>query len=248
MMNMNGVWVVARKDMRDLLSGKFYLYVILMCLICLPYFDGARNVLNGLSKQGASPEELRLAAQSFLNTLAFTLPISLTMLICSVFAAYSILMDKTKRTLESLVATPLSLRQIWVGKSLAVALPGLAVGLLISLLTILAVDLAFVRPATGSLVVPGAFPMVSALIITPALVLLVVLMVSVLQMIMANPRIPSIIFSVIFIAIYMSAVVQAIPRWNFGLSYLAAAVVVGIVLLFLLRLLTKERTILSSKG
>jgi hypothetical protein len=118
------VWVVARKDIRDLVSGKFYIYLIFICLICLPYFDSARNAVNELSKQGMSASDVRLAAQSFLDTMAYTLPVMLAMLLCSVFASYAILMDKTKRAFESLLATPLSLKQIWMGKTIGVALPG----------------------------------------------------------------------------------------------------------------------------
>ena len=63
------------------------------------------------------------------------------MLICGVFSAYAIIMDKAKRTLESLLATPVSLRQIWLGKSLAVALPSVAIALLVSLLALLAMNM-----------------------------------------------------------------------------------------------------------
>ena len=243
------VWVVARKDIRDLVSGKFYIYLIFICLICLPYFDSARNAVNELSKQGMSASDVRLAAQSFLDTMAYTLPVMLAMLLCSVFASYAILMDKTKRAFESLLATPLSLKQIWMGKTIGVALPGMAVGIVVSLAAMVAIDLAIIAPVAGSAVAPAALPIVSALVISPILVFLAVMLISLLQLIMTNPRIPSFAFTVIFMAIYATTVIMKVSSgWNFGLTYLMAAIVIGIALTFLSRFLTNERTVLSSKG
>jgi ABC-2 type transport system permease protein len=243
------ICVVTRKDIVDLLSGKFYLYVILMGLICIPYFTGAKDMLVALTGQGASALELRSSAQSYVNVMAYTLPMMLAMLTCSIFSSYAILVDKTKRVFETLLATPLSLRQVWLGKTFGVVIPGLAVGLFLSLAAILAVDLALLKPATGFVVFPSIVPLATALVISPVLVLLVVSLISLLQMIMANPRVPSFAFSAVFFAIYATTIIMKVSgSWSFGVIYSGAALIVGVSLLFLTRMLTKERTVLSSKG
>lgn len=248
MSTMNRVWLVASKDIKDLLSAKFYVYVILMAAICIPYFSGAKDVLDALTKQGAGIEQLRTSTQSYINVMAYTLPMMLTMLVCSIFSSYAILTDKTKRVFETLLATPLSLRQVWLGKALGVVLPGLAVGIGLSLLAIAGVNIAFIARVAGHFVFPNFLSMATALVVTPVLVLLVVSLISLLQLIMTNPRIPTFAFSAVFFAIYATTIITKISGdWSFGLIYASAGTVVGFALVLLTRFLTKERTVLSCK-
>jgi ABC-type Na+ efflux pump permease subunit len=243
------IWVVARKDIRDLLQGKSYLYLFLIVAACLPYYDGIKSILGELTRQGASPEELRLASQSFLDSMAYTLPFILSMFACSIITNYSIVMDKAKRTLEPLLATPLSIRQIWMGKSLATALPGLVTGVVIGILAVMAVNIGVINPAVGGFVFPGVLPLISALIITPLLVLLVVALISFLQLITVKPAVSSIIFSLLFLGLYFPTIVADLTAgWVYAPIYLGAAVLLVVAMLAFVRLLTKERTALSSKG
>lgn len=222
--------------------------MVLACLLSLPYFGGFRNIINEFLKQGVTSEELRPVIQQILNKVFETLPWVLSMVICSVFSAYSVAIDKVKRTLESLLATPLSLRQIWLGKSLAVALPGVAVGLLISLLALLAMNLMAVVPAIGSFVMPGALSLLTGLIIVPLMAFLVVSLVGFIQLIVTDPRIANFVFIVAFLTVYISTFTNLLPSGNLTVAYLIATVFLAVLTLFLSRFLTKERVVLSSKG
>ncbi len=245
---MDKIWVIARKDIQDLLQGKTYLYVILVILAGLPYYDGIKNILGELTKQGASLEELRLAGQSFLDGAAYALPCLLSIFVCSIVTNYSIVMDKAKRTLEPLLATPLGIRQIWIGKTLATALPGIVIGILLSIFTMIVINLAVIEPSVGGFIIPRALPLISALIISPLLVLLVVALISFLQLITAKPAVSSIVFPVIFLGIYFpTIIVDRSAGWIYAPIYSGAAVLLVIVMLAFGRLLTKERTALSSK-
>lgn len=246
---MGKAFIIARKDIKEALRSKTtYFYVLFLFLISYPYFDGFRNVIGGLVKQGLSSVELRLAIQSFSNGIVSTLPLVLTMLFCSFLAGYSIIMDKAKRTLESLLATPLSLRQIWLGKSLAVALPGIAITLLILLLALLVLNLVFIIPIVGSFIIPSALSFVTGLIIIPAMAFLIVLAVSFLQLIMTNPRIANFAYIAVFLGIYLVTITGLTASWDVSFIYLMVTVVLAVITLFLSRFLTKERVILSSKG
>ncbi len=79
-----------------------YLFIVLACLLALPYLSGSRSIVNELLKQGLPAEGLRPAIQQVMSKVFETLPWVLSMVICSVFSAFSIPMDKIKRTLESL--------------------------------------------------------------------------------------------------------------------------------------------------
>ena len=170
------------------------------------------------------------------------------MLMCSILTAYSVAMDKAKRTMESLLATPLSLRQVWLGKSLAVALPGVAIAILVSLLVFLAMNLAIAVPNVGGFIIPSALSLVTGLVIIPVMAFVVVALVSFLQLIMSNQRLANLAFIGIFFAIYFLSVTRLGSSWDFSLIYLVATVFLAVVTLFLTRFLTKERVILSSKG
>jgi ABC-2 type transport system permease protein len=244
---MDQIWIVAQKELKDLMHSKFFLYILLLGIISLPYLDGISNVLEE-ANNGAGPADLYLAGLSILNILAYTLPLVLSMLICSIFAGFSIVADKNKRILEPLLATPLTLDQIWLGKSLAIALPGIACGIGISFLVFLAANLFFIVPAAGRFIVPEIFPLVTALIISPALVFLVVFLVTFLQLIFNNPRLPSLIFTIVFMAIYCTTITELSLPWNFGQIYLGCSLLLMIVLLLVKRFLTIDKVILSSKG
>ena len=58
------------------------------------------------------------------------------------------------------------------------------------------------------------------------------------------------IIAIIFAVVTVGAAVGAIDMasWSFTLYYLAGAIVLGAVVFYLSRLLTKEKIILSSKG
>ena len=246
---MGKVFIIVKKDVKEAFRSKtIYLYVLFLCLIALPYLDGFNSVIGNLLKQGVTMPELRLASQSFLSSMAYTLPLVFTMLICSVLAAYSIAMDKAKRTMESLMATPLSLRQIWLGKSLAVALPGVAIAILVTVLTFLAMNLAIAVPNVGSFILPSALSLVTGLVIIPIMAFVVTSLVSFLQLIMTNPRLANFAFIGIFFAIYFSTITELTASWDFSLIYLVATVFLAVVTIFLTRFLTKEKVILSSKG
>lgn len=222
--------------------------MVLACLLSIPYFGGFRNIINESLQQGVTSEELRALIQQLLSRVFETLPWVLGMVICSVFSAYSVAMDKAKRTLESLLATPLSLRQIWLGKSLAVALPGVAVGLLISLLALLALNLMFVAPAIGSFIMPSALSLLAGLIIVPLMAFLVVSLVGFIQLILTDPRIANFVFIVAFLAVYISTFTDLLPSGNLTVAYLIAIAFLAALTLSLSRFLTTERVVLSSKG
>lgn len=246
---MRQVFIIARKDMKEALrSRSTYFYIFFMLLISLSYFSGAPTVIRRLTEQGLNPADLQAEIQSFLNTIVYTLPLVLIMLSSSFLSTYSIIMDKAKRTLESLLATPASLRQIWLGKSLAVALPSIAVTLLVLLIVVIAVNQVFIVPTIGVFLMPGALSLVVALLIIPVMAFFAVSIVGFFQLIMANPRIANFAFMAIFLGIYFATITEVAASWDFSLIYLVVTIALVAVTLVLGRFLSKEKVVLSSKG
>jgi len=248
---MDKIWIIAKKDIKEAFQSKLtYLYIAILCLLTWPYFMVVKNSLDSLIRQGASSTELRHAAQPLVNIATYTLPLTLAMLICTFFANTSIVMDKAKRTLESLLATPLSLRQIWLGKSLAVALPSLLISLSVSFIAIIVLNVVVISPKVDTFIVPGTLSIVTSLIITPLVTFFVVAIVSFLQLTTANPRIANLAFTVIFVGIYiyLQTISKPTVTWYFALIYLSAMLVLVGIMALLDRILTKEKVVLSSKG
>ncbi len=246
---MHQVIIIARKDIREALRSKStYFYLLFLFFVVFPYLDGARSVISHLAVQKTTSIEIVPALKMFLNNLVHTLPLVLTMLFCSFLSTYAVVMDKTKRTLESLLATPASLKQIWLGKSLAVAIPSVIITFLFSFLALVVINLVVIVPQAGVFIWPDGLSLVTGLVIVPVMAFFVVCIVSFLQLIMTNPRIANFAFIGIFLGFYFTTITELTALWDFSLIYLAATVILAVTTLLLGRWLNKDRVVLSSKG
>ena len=67
----------------------------------------------------------------------------------NVFAFQSMTREKSRGNIESLMATPLSVKDIWIAKSLAVFIPGMVLGEILTLAALLAVNYIYFVPKIG---------------------------------------------------------------------------------------------------
>jgi ABC-2 type transport system permease protein len=248
---MKKLWIIARKDIREAMrSRSTYIYIAIMIALSFTYLSSYNSLIENLKGDNASTQKIYESSRSFLNSIAYALPMMYSILVCTIFAAYSVIVDKAKRNIESLMVTPLTLRQIWGGKSLAVTLPSAGIGLAVAILGYIIINMTAVIPQTGGFIFPEPLAIVTALIIVPLLVLAVVSVVIYMQLVIANPRIANVAFTVIFLALFFSAnILTSLGiNINFSYIYLAIAVLCGGVSYLLSRSLTKERVLLSSKG
>jgi ABC-2 type transport system permease protein len=219
-----------------------------MFIIAIPYLSGSRDVIASINQQKLNQAQLQQNIQLYLNSLSYTLPLVMTMLLCSFFSTYAVITDKAKRTLESLLATPVSLRQIWWGKSLAVSLPSIAITFIVLLLAILVTNMLVILPSIGVFLLPSPLALVSWLVIVPIMVYFVVSIVTFLQLIMTNPRIANFAFIAIFLGIYFTTIKEQALFVDLALLYLLVAIVLAAATFLLSRWLKKENVVLSSKG
>ena len=169
------------------------------------------------------------------------------------FTSDPITKEKTNGNVESLLATPLSPKAIWMGKSLAIFLPGFVIAVVSSLIAVLAANFAAIHPATGNFVLPAPV-LFTGFVANPLLFLGLTLLI-VLLALAYNPDI-GVTLSMLLgwgLLIGMGAVIllgkiNLASWWPFTLSYLATAIVLGAVVLYLSHLLSKEKIVLSSKG
>jgi hypothetical protein len=155
--------------------------------------------------------------------------------------------DKAKRNIESLMATPVNIKQIWLGKSLAVTLPSLMVGITIAILSYLVMNIWFVIPKTSIFIFPDVLAIVSTFILVPVLLFSIVTIVTYIQLVITNPRIGNFVFSGIFFLLLFGVNILNSMGFSFAFVYLAVIVLCSVISYILSLSLSKERVLLSNK-
>ena len=185
----------------------------------------------------------------------------------NVFTAQPMIRDKKKHILESVLATPISVRKVWVSRTLAVYFPGLCMGTAAGLVSLgiwkaqIAgfVPVAGGRHAAGLLTIDpalaalGGAGIVSAFLIVPIVYLTLALLVQLVGL-STNPVTGNVIAQVSLQAVAISMVNLGVHRivepgsTLFVAIHLGTAAAAGVVVLLTLRLLTKERVVLSARA
>jgi len=249
---MKKIIVIMKKDLRETLRTKAFYVSIAMVLFIVVMLGGAvGGQINTLIEKGLAPAEVISAIQPLMGTTAFMLSLMLMMLFCMYINAYTLTMEKIKRSIESLLCTPLSLRQICLGKSLAVFLPSVILGLVFTFGGIVGINRFFIVPKLGHFVMPGTAPLVAILVVVPLIVFFLAVLMIALQLIITNIRwINAALMGVIFgVGFGLSSTLRfGAESWSIVFLSLGVAAVLTLVTIYLSRLVTKERIVLSSKG
>jgi ABC-2 type transport system permease protein len=249
---MKKLMVIMKKDLRETFRTKaFYVSIGMVIFVLVALSLAISGSIDALMKEDLLPAEIATALQPLIGTIAFMLSLMLMMLFCMFINAYSITIEKVKRSIESLLCTPLSLRQIWLGKTLAVFLPSVVLGLVFTFGGIAAINQFFINPSLGYFIMPGAAPLVAILVAVPLVIFFLSSLLIALQLIIANIRwINSALIAAIFIVGFaLSPVLRFGPSsWSIVFVSLGVAAILALIAFLLSPRVTKERIILSSKG
>lgn len=161
----------------------------------------------------------------------------------------SMIKEKSRGNIQSLLATPLKLKDIWVGKSLAIFIPGLILGELLTLITLIAVNYIYFVPTIGFLFNPWIA--VTCFIVFPIMYLCFGLLVYLIGL-TGKPTNANII-ALVFLPLFVNIVVQLPLRsnfmdftsWPFVLANIGITLVIAIIVIILQFRLNKEKVILS---
>jgi ABC-2 type transport system permease protein len=176
-----------------------------------------------------------------------------TCLIClginlNVFTFQSMTREKSRGNIESLLATPLKVKDIWIAKSLAVFIPGLVLGEVLTLITLVAVNYIYFVPRIGFLFTPWIA--ISSFLAVPLIYLCLSLLAHLIGL-TSKPVNGNVIVQ-IFLPVIMTLMINLTihnvlnaASWPFTVANLAVAAVIVIIIIFLLSRLTRERIVLS---
>lgn len=156
--------------------------------------------------------------------------------------------EKTRGNLAALLAAPLKVTDIWVGKSLALFVPGLVLAVILTLLTWVTINIVYFVPDVGWVADVPMF--VNSLIMVPLMYFFFGLLAHLVGY-TAKPATANVIAQV-FLPVMANLAAQLVARgvmdfnsWQFMVMNLGiVAVLLGIVIVLKSRL-TTERVILS---
>ena len=221
-----------------------YIAVTIMCVlgitIALSLFLIAPEMKKGMPDK--SKLELYLGLIMY-STCFISLGINLNS-----FGFQSMTREKSRGNIESLLATPLEAKSIWIAKSIAIFIPGLILGEVLTLITLIAVNYIYFVPEIGFIFNPWLA--VSSFLAAPLIYLCLSLLIHFIGL-TGKPATGNIIVQ-IFLPVMISLMINLAVRnilditsWSFTLANLGIAVLIAIIVIFLLPRLTRERIVLS---
>jgi len=166
----------------------------------------------------------------------------------NVFAFQSITKEKSHGNIESLLATPLSAKKIWIAKSLAVFIPGMILGEILTLASLLAVNYIYFVPKVGFIYTNWIG--ISSLLAVPLVYLCLSLLAHLIGL-TGKPATGNVIAQ-IFLPVALTLMINLVVRnildttsWPFTLVNLGLAAIIAIIVIFLQPRITRERIVLS---
>jgi hypothetical protein len=214
---------------------------------------GAVAISIVLSRQTWLTEEAaKPLLELIIGFVAYFMPLLVLLSFIWTFASLPIIKEKINGNIECLLATPISPRALWIGKSLAILLPGFIISVITTLLVVLSVNLTVIKPTAGYFVLPSPV-MLTGFLINP-LLFFGLLAFMVLFSLASNPDIaiaPSFLMGfglMMGLPIGIATGAIDLASWTFTLWYLVGTVIAWAIVGYFSRLLSKENIILSSKG
>ncbi|MFP3879874.1 MAG: hypothetical protein ACLFVA_02835 [Dehalococcoidia bacterium] len=248
---MGRITIVAKRDYREIRhSAAFRVMAIIAAAVTVAAAAGISVALNLQSWLGQP--QARPLLELFVGLVLYFLPLFVLIAFVWAFANLPVTKEKVNGNIEALMATPLTPHELWLGKSIAIYMPGYAIAALATMIVVLVMHLAAIIPAGYGFVLPVP-ALVLGLIINPLLFLgLLLFMIS--FSLVNNPDIalaPALILGfglMMGMPAGLATGALDLNAWSFALWYLAGAVVILALVLYLSRMLTRQNIVLSSKG
>ncbi|MFA5055382.1 MAG: hypothetical protein WC562_04310 [Dehalococcoidia bacterium] len=220
---------------------------IAMVLLCVIALVAAFCLLAVAPAMEAEPIDVH-ALETYLTVIVYSSCLIGLGINMNVFAFQTMTREKSRGNMAALLATPLDIRHIWIAKSLAVYLPGLILGEVLALISLVAVNYIYFVPEVGFLFTP--WMAVSGFLAAPLIYLSLSLLVHLVGL-TGKPATGNVIVQV-FLPVFASLMINLgvhnvldAASWQFALANLGVALVIGVIAVLLRPRLTKERIILS---
>jgi hypothetical protein len=245
-MNYTGLIInsTMKNNLRSKISIVILVGVVLICVIGL--LVAFCLLLIGPAVEQEVPDRYKL--EMYLGLVLFAVCLIGLGVNMNGFAFQTMTREKSRGNINALMATPLEPGHIWIGKSVAVFLPGLILGEVLAIISLLIVNCIYFVPVTGFLI--NTWIVLSGLVAVPLIYISLSLLVHLIGL-TGKPATGNVIVQV-FLPVYASVMINLAVRdildatsWQFTLANLGVAAVAGIVVMLLRSRLKKERIVLS---
>ena len=248
---MKKIFIIFQRDLRELRRTNVFLAVCLIFLAVTIAISITASVMlarqDWIGEKAAEP-----LLELIIGLIAYFIPLTVLMTFIWGFSSLPVVREKVNGNISSLMATTLTPREVWLGKSLAIFIPGYIISVISTLIVISSVNLFAIIPATGSFLFP--LPVILVGLIWNPLLLMDTLLVIILFSLAGNPDIaisPSFIVGfglMMGIPIGMAMGKIDLSSWSFSLWYMGVSLIMLLIVFILTRLMTKEKIVLSGKG
>ncbi|MCK5567150.1 MAG: hypothetical protein KAI62_04510 [Actinomycetia bacterium] len=243
--------IILKRDFRELKQTNTFLIISIVFSVITIAIAVSVSIVLG-RQEWIGQKEAQPMLELIISLIAYFLPLTILMTFIWAFSSLPVVKEKVDGSIASLIATTLTPKEIWWGKSLAIFIPGYIISIISTMIVLLAVNLSVIVPATGIFLLP--LPLILTSLIFNPLLLFGLLLFIILFSLAYNPDIaitPSFLVGFgLMMGIPLGMALGAInlASWSFSLWYLAGVIIVWIIVLSLTRLLTKEKIVLSAKG
>jgi len=246
---MSNIWLVTSAGIKNAMRRKttvaLSLLVTLICvvgvalLMCL--------LLIAPEMKSADPD--RSALEGYLNLILYSSSLISIGATLNALVFQTMVREKTRGNLAALLATPLQVSEIWLGKSLVLILPGMVLGVLLAALDLIIINIIYFLPAIGF--VFNFQMLLNVLVAVPVMYLAFGLLVHLIGL-TTKPATGNIVAQV-FLPVIANLMIQltahnvmSADSWQFlAMNFGIAAILAGIVLVVRPRL-DPERVLLSA--
>jgi ABC-type Na+ efflux pump permease subunit len=248
----SGFGLIVARDTRDLMRGGAFRILAAAFLVLAAALAGGAALLLVPPPAGAPEVPDSPTTSMLVGTMLYFVTLLPFLALLWVFAGAILMKEKASGHLETLLATPLSTRTLWLAKTATVVLPGLVMAAISSALIVVAVAVATrIRPEAAAFAFPP--PLFVVCWLGNPLLFSGLGAVTVLLALRAGPDaaiVPSFALGFGLMAVVPAGTavgVLDLSSWVFASGYLGAAAVEWMVVLVLAHGLTKERIVLSSR-
>jgi ABC-2 type transport system permease protein len=232
---MNGVFVIARKEIRQLTHNTQLMVSALVMAFIFGAISGPALIATGVAGTGIG-----------IDALLFTYGLMIGLLIGYILSGQTFLRKKQDGTIETLLAGPLPIKEIWLGKVIGVLIPAYILTLASTALMIV-----IAGSLRGEGFVPSGPIILHLVTVVPAFIACGVGVLGFIQLLLGMRENQIINIAVIFGLIFLISFSRELLGPGFSISWVGEGITLVITVALLLavnamtRFLDKERCILS---
>ena len=231
---MSRIAVVAEKEVRQLIKSRNVMLSALIFVVVFGIFT-IPAMLVGVGEAGDA-----------MDTLGFYLVLTLGIFMGYLFTAQVFLREKQSGVIETLLCTPLSLRELWFGKVAGVTIPGALLTYLSALLIMITGTL-----FTGDTLVPSLPVLFHIIIVVPAFIAATSGLIGFTQFVLGMRENQILNFGIIFAIIFLITFIRELAGPGFSVTWTVVSATLGLALLIILvtarltRFLSRERIMIT---